>query len=401
MTSNGPRPLDGIRVLDVSNLMAAPMATMYLADFGAEVIKTEHPERGDELRNWGRKRDGVGLFFKVANRNKKAVTLNLSKAGGQDLVRKLVSLCDVVVENYRPGTMERWGLGWDDLSSINPGLVMARVTGYGQTGPYRSQPGFGTLAEAFSGYAALTGFADRPPLLPAFGLGDASTAIHAAFAITAALYHRDANGGKGQVVDLGLYEGLFTLLGPHVVDYDQLSVVQERSGSRIPHVAPRNTFRTADGRWVAIAGATQRTFERICTVLGIEDLLDDERFADNQARVTNVEALDERIQNAISKLPLDEVLSRFAEADAPVGPAYDVAEIFADEHYAARENIVKLDDEELGQIRMQNAVPKLSATPGRVEHAGPPLGAHNADVYEGLLGLDASEFERLQADGAV
>ncbi|MFQ5426093.1 MAG: CaiB/BaiF CoA transferase family protein [Gaiellales bacterium] len=401
MADQSPRPLDGVRVLDLSNLMAAPMAAMYLGDFGADVIKAEHPERGDELRNWGRKRDGVGLFFKVVNRNKKMVTLNLSTQGGQDLARRLASQADVVIENYRPGTMARWGLGWEQLSTINPGLVMAQVTGYGQTGPYSGRPGFGTLAEAFSGCAAITGFADRPPLLPAFGLGDATTAIHAAFAITAALYHRDASGGRGQVVDLALYEGLFTLLGPHVVDYDQLGVVQERHGSRIPHVAPRNTFHTADGHWVAIAGATQRTFERICAVLGIEDVLDDERFADNQARAANAETLDERIQEAIGKLPLDEVLTRFAEAEAPVGPAYDVAGIFADDHYAARENIVRVDDAELGPIRMQNAVPRLSATPGRIDHAGQPLGAHNAEVYEGLLGLGSEDLARLRDEGAI
>ena len=395
------RPLDGVRVLDVSNLMAAPMATMYLADFGAEVIKAEHPQRGDELRQWGRKKDGVGLFFKVANRGKKTITLNLSTEGGQDLVRRFVPKVDVLVENYRPGTMERWGLGWDELSSINPSLVMARVTGYGQTGPYRSRPGFGTLAEAFSGYAAITGYADAPPLLPAFGLGDASTAIHAAFAITMALYHRDAGDGEGQFIDLGLYEGLFTLLGPHVVDYDQAGAVQRRSGSRIPHVAPRNTYQTSDGRWVAIAGATKTTFERICQVLSIEDVLEDPRFADNQLRVANVEALDDRIQVAIGRLTLDEVLERFDEAEAPVGPAHDISGIFEDPQYEARENIVSVADDELGPLRMQSPVPRLSRTPGRIDHAGPPKGAHNSEVYGELLDLTEDDLRELAEAGAV
>lgn len=394
-------PLDGVSVLDLSNLMAGPMATMYLADFGAEVIKTEHPARGDELRQWGRKRDGVGLFFKVTNRNKKTITLNLSTEDGQDLVRRLVPKVDVVVENYRPGTMERWGLGWGELSSIKPGLVMARITGYGQTGPYRSRPGFGTLAEAFSGYASITGYADAPPLLPAFGLGDASTAIHAAFAITMALYHRDTGGGEGQFIDLGLYEGLFTLLGPHVVDYDQVGAVQERSGSRIPHVAPRNTYQTSDGRWVAIAGATTSTFERICQVLSIEDMLEDPRFADNQKRVANVDALDERIQAGIGRLTLDEVLERFAEAEAPVGPAHDISGIFEDPHYEARGNITTVADDELGQLRMQSPVPKLSATPGRISHAGPAKGTHNAEVYGELLGLTEADLHALAEAGVV
>lgn len=394
-------PLAGIRVLDLSNLMAAPMATMYLGDFGADVIKTEHPERGDELRNWGRKKDGVGLFFKVANRNKRTITLNLSLPEGQELARKLAARVDVVAENYRPGTMERWGLGWDDLSAINSGLVMARVTGYGQTGPYSQRPGFGTLAEAFSGYAAITGYADRPPLLPAFGLGDASTAIHTAYAIALALLERERNGGTGQYIDIGLYEGLFTLLGPHVIDYDQLGAVQERAGSRIPHVAPRNTYQTADEKWVAIAGATARTFERICEVLEIEDLLDDPRFATNQDRVANVEALDERIQDAIGRLSLDDVLQRFDEALAPVGPAHDVAGIFEDAHYRERGNITAVDDDELGPVRMQSVVPRLSKTPGSIRHAGPPKGAHNEEVYGELLGLGVDELRALHDAGVV
>ena len=394
-------PLAGVRVLDLSNLMAAPMAAMYLGDFGADVIKAEHPERGDELRNWGRQKDGVGLFFKVANRNKRTITLNLSTPEGQDIARRLAAQVDVVVENYRPGTMERWGLGWEELSRQNPGLVMARITGYGQTGPYSQRPGFGTLAEAFSGYAAITGYADQPPLLPAFGLGDASTAIHAAYAIALALLNRERNDGAGQFIDLGLYEGLFTLLGPHVIDYDQLGAIQERSGSRIPHVAPRNTYRTADEKWVAIAGATARTFQRICEVLEIGDVLDDPRFATNQDRVANVEALDERIQSAIGKLSLDEVLERFDEALAPVGPAHDIAGIFEDAQYRARDNIATIDDDELGPVRMQNVVPRLSETPGSIDHAGPPKGAYNSAVYDELLGLDADELERLSGAGVI
>lgn len=394
-------PLAGIRVLDLSNLMAAPMATMYLGDFGADVIKAEHPERGDELRNWGRKKDGIGLFFKVANRNKRTITLNLSVPEGQEIAKRLAAQMDVVVENYRPGTMERWGLGWEELSAANPGLVMARVTGYGQTGPYSQRPGFGTLAEAFSGYAAITGYADQPPLLPAFGLGDASTAIHTAYAISLALLERERNGGAGQYIDIGLYEGLFTLLGPHVIDYDQLGAIQERAGSRIPHVAPRNTYQTSDGKWVAIAGATARTFERICEVLELSDVLDDPRFATNQDRVASVEALDERIQDAIGRLALDEVLERFDEALAPVGPAHDVAGIFEDPHYRERENIATVADQELGPLRMQSVVPRLSATPGEIRHAGPPKGLYNDEVYGELLGLRGDELDGLRESGAI
>jgi formyl-CoA transferase len=390
-------PLAGVRVLDLSNLLAAPMATMYLADFGADVVKVEHPVRGDELRNWGLARDRVGLFYKMVNRNKRLVTLDLASERGRELCLRLAREVDVVVENFRPGTLRRWGLGPDELRAANPRLVVARVTGYGQTGPYAHRPGFGTLAEAFSGYAAMSGFADRPPLLPAFGLGDATTAIHVAFGIMLALYHRDARGGEGQEVDAGLYEGLFTLLGSHVVDHDQLGVVPQRLGSRLPFVAPRNTYRTADGAWVAIAGATQATFERIARTLGIEHVLDDPDLADNRARVENVEKLDAEIQAAVERFPLAELLRLFDDAAAPVGPAYDVSQIFEDPHYAARGNVASVPDEELGELRMQSPVPRLTRTPGRIAHAAPPKGAHNREIYCGLLGLSEDELAELAA----
>ena len=396
-----PPPLRGVRVLDLSNLLAGPLATMYLADFGAEVVKVEHPERGDEMRNWGNEKNGVGLFFKMINRNKRVITLNLGTLQGQELLRRMVADFDVAVENFRPGTLERWGIGFEDLRRLNHGLIMARITGYGQTGPYAGRPGFGTLAEAFSGFAYITGFPDRPPLLPGFGLGDASTAIHAAFGIMLALYHREVNGGSGQYIDLGLYEGLFTLLGSFVLDYDQLGVVQERAGSRLPFLSPRNTYRTADGAWVVIAGGTPRTFERIARALEIEHVLGDPRFADNHLRIENAQALDAEIQGAVGRLTFAEVLQRFDEAEAPAGPAYSVRQIFEDPHYRARENITTVPDDELGPIRMQNVVPRLSETPGRIEHAGPPRGRHNREIYMGQLGLTESELEELARGGVI
>jgi len=399
--TDGALPLAGVRVLDLSNLLAAPLATMYLADFGADVIKVEHPARGDELRNWGLARDGVGLFFKMVNRNKRLVTLDLKSERGRELCLALARGADVVVENFRPGTLEGWRLGPDDLRAANPRLVIARVTGFGQTGPYAHRPGFGTLAEAFSGYAAMSGFPDRPPLLPAFGLGDSTAAIHAAFGIALALYHRDARGGEGQVIDVALYEGLFTLLGSHVVDHDQLGVVPQRRGSRLAFVAPRNTYRTADGAWVAIAGATQATFERVARTLGIEHVLDDPDLADNRARVANVEKLDAVIQAAVERFSLDELLRLFDDASAPVGPAYDVAQIFRDPQYAARGNIAAVADDDLGELRMQAPVPKLTGTPGRIAHAAPRKGAHNRDVYGGLLGLGDAELAELAGEGVI
>lgn len=388
-------------MLDLSNLLAAPMATMYLGDFGAEVIKAEHPIRGDELRRWGNRRGDVGLFFKVLNRNKRLITLDLKAPRGQDLVRRLAAECDVVVESYRPGTLERWGIGYEQLSAINAGLIMLHVSGFGRTGPWSQRPGFGTLAEAFSGYAHITGFPDRPPLLPSFGLGDTSTGVLAAFAVMLTLYHRDLGGGPGQEIDLGLYEGLFTMLGPQVIDYDQLGITQERCGSRLPFVSPRNTYQTADGAWIAIAGSTQGTFERIMRALDCESLLSDPRFADNHRRIENAEALDVELQHAVGEWTLAEVLDVFERMEAPVGPVYDIAQIFEDPHYRARENIVAIPDPELGEVRMQNVVPRLSQTPGRITHAGLRKGAYNLEVYGGLLGLGAEELAGLRAEGVI
>jgi crotonobetainyl-CoA:carnitine CoA-transferase CaiB-like acyl-CoA transferase len=380
-------PLAGIRVLELANHLAAPSASMYLADFGAEVIKIERPGEGDELRRWGHRKDGVGLYFKVINRGKRSVTADLRTPLGAEIVKRLVVDADVVVENYRPGTLARWGLDYDVLSGINPRVVMLKVSGFGQTGPYRERPGFGTLAEAFSGCAHITGHADGPPLLPAFGLGDASTGLMSAFLTLVALRERDRSG-RGQVVDLGLYEALFTLLGPQVVNLDQLGIVQQRDGSRLPFVAPRNTFRTRDGRWVAIAGATQATFERMCTALDVEALARDPRFVDNANRIRNAPALDAVLQAVIDGIDYDDLMTRFGQADAAAAPVNDVAMTMADPQVVARENVATVHDEELGgPVRMQNVVGRLSRTPGRIRRAGPRLGEHNREILVGRLGL--------------
>ena len=393
------RPLDGVRVLDLSNLLAGPMTTMFLADFGADVIKVEHPEHGDELRGWGHSKDDVGLYFKVLNRNKRLVSLNLSRTRGRELAAELAAGCDVVVEAFRPGTMARWGLDYATLSERNPGLIMAHISGYGQTGPLSHRPGFGTIAEAFSGFAAITGYEDAP-LLPPFGLADASTAIFTAFGIVLALRQRDRTG-DGQELDAALYEGLFTLLGPHVIDYDQLGIVARREGSRLAFVSPRNTFQTADGEWIAIAGSTQATFERLARGFGRGHLIDDPRFATNRRRMEHAEELEAELGEAIAAAPLEEVLRILDEAAAPGGPVLDAAGIFAHPHYAARENIVTLEDEELRQVRMQAVAPRLSRSPGCIEHPGRQRGADNAAVYGDLLGLSAAELEALRADGVI
>ena len=389
-----PMALSGIRVADISNFLAAPMASMFLGDYGAEVVKVEHPSRGDEMRFWGENKKGVGLYYKVINRNKKSVTADLRTPIGVEIVKRLVRTADVVIENYRPGTLEKWGLGYDVLSEINSRLVMLRITGFGQTGPYSHKPGFGTLAEAFAGAAHITGFPDRPPLLPAFGLGDSTAGLAGAFLTMVALFERERHGGRGQVVEFAIYEPLLTLLGPQVVNYDQLGLVQERSGSRLPFTAPRNTYRTRDGKWVAIAGSAQSIFERICRALERPALIADERFRDNRIRMENAAALDAELQSAIERFDLDALIRRFEQHEAAVAPVNSVAQIFADPHYAARQNITAVPDEELGgPLRMQNVVGNFSRTPGAIRRAGPRLGEHNREVLVEELGFSEAELK--------
>jgi crotonobetainyl-CoA:carnitine CoA-transferase CaiB-like acyl-CoA transferase len=391
--TEAPQPLSGIRVIDLASFLAAPLASMFLADFGASVVKVERPGTGDESRFWGNDKNGVGLYYKVINRNKKSVTADLRTPFGVEVVKRLVKNADVVCENFRPGTLERWGLGWDVLSEINPGLVMLRVSGFGQTGPHSPRPGFGTLAEAYAGFAYINGDPDRPPILPAFGLADSTTGLMGAYLVMVALAGRAVNGGKGQAIDLAIYEPLFTLLGPQAINFDQLGIVQERTGSRHSFTAPRNCYRTKDGRYVAIAGAAQSTFERMCVALEVPHIPSDPRFKDNRLRMQNNDQLDPLIQEAVGRFALDEVMRRFTEAEAAVAPVNSIDQIFDDPHFAARENIVAVEDDELGgPVRFQNVAGKLSATPGRIRHAGPRLGESNREILLGELGFTEAEL---------
>ena len=391
--SHPPQPLDGVKVVDIANFLAGPIASMFLADFGADVVKVERPGTGDELRFWGNDKDGVGLMYKMVNRNKRSVTADLRTPLGVEIVKRLTSDADIVIENYRKGTLERWGLGYDVLSEINPGLIMLRVTGFGQTGPNSHRPGFGTLAEGYSGYAYITGYPDRPPLLPGFGLADDSAGLMGAFLAMVALQYKNRSS-KGQVIDMAIYEPLFTLLGPQVVDFDQLGIVQERNGSRLPFTAPRNTYRTKDDKWVSISGSAQSTFERMCKALKVTELVSDPRFLDNRLRIHNAIALDEALQAAIEKFDRDGLIDLFDEFDAAAAPCNSIAEIFKDPHYKARENIVSVEDEELGgPIRMQNVVGKLSRTPGAIRNAGPKLGSSNRSILINRLGFNEAELK--------
>jgi crotonobetainyl-CoA:carnitine CoA-transferase CaiB-like acyl-CoA transferase len=390
--------LAGLRVLDVSTLFAGPLAATMLGDFGAEVIKIEHP-KGDPVRYHGASKDGVGLWGKVVGRNKRGITLYLGSPEGQDVFRRLVASADVVVENFRPGTLERWGLGYDELSRINPGLVLVRVTGFGQFGPYSGRPGFGTLAEAMSGFAAITGEPDGPPTLPPFGLADGISALAAAFATMTALRARETTG-RGQVVDLAIIEPILTLLGPQPTVYDALGQVQQRTGNRSANNAPRNTYRTRDGRWLAVSTSAQSIAERVMHLVGRPEFVDEPWFASGAERAQHADELDEAVGSWIAERDRDEVVRAFEEAHAAVAPIYDVRDVLADPQFNALGSLVRVPDPELGSVLMQNVLFRLSETPGEIRSAGPSIGQHTEEVL-GELGIGPDEVAELRRKGAV
>ncbi|GGV82280.1 MULTISPECIES: CaiB/BaiF CoA transferase family protein [Streptomyces] len=390
--------LAGIKVLDIATLFAGPLAATLLADFGADVTKIEHP-KGDPVRSHGASKDGVGLWWKMLSRNKKAVTLYLGSPEGQDIFRRMVADADVVIENFRPGTLERWGLGYDTLSEINPRLVLARVTGFGQRGPYAQRPGFGTLAEAMSGFAAITGQPDGPPTLPPFGLADGISALTAAFGIMTALHARERTG-RGQVLDLAIIEPMITLLGPQAIAYDQLGELQPRTGNRSVNNAPRNIYRTKDGSWVAVSTSAQSIAERVMRLVGHPEYVDEPWFASGAERARHADELDEAVGSWIAERTRSEVVAAFEEAQAAVAPIYDMRDIFEDPQFQALETITTVEDEELGTIRFQNVPFRLSDTPGAVRWPGPRKGRDTAEVL-GRYGVSADELAALAERGIV
>ncbi|WP_210576066.1 CaiB/BaiF CoA-transferase family protein [Streptomyces sp. GESEQ-4] len=392
-------PLTGLRVLDLATLFAGPLAATLLGDFGAEVIKVEHPTKPDPARGHGPAKDGVGLWWKLLGRNKRTITLDLSKPGGRTTLLRLAATADVVIENFRPGTLEKWDLGWPELSAANPRLVLTRVTGFGQFGPYAHRPGFGTLAEAMSGFAAITGEPDAPPTLPPFGLADSIAGLATSYAVMTALAARDRTGA-GQVVDMALIEPILTVLGPQPTWYDQLGYVQERTGNRSANNAPRNTYRTADGTWVAVSTSAQSVAERVLRLVGRPDLIDEPWFATGADRASHSDVLDEAVGTWIAERPRAEVLAAFEKAEAAVAPIQDVRDVLTDPQYQALGTITTVDDPELGPLRMQNVLFRLSETPGAIRWPGRPHGADTEQVLT-ELGLTATELEALREEGAV
>ena len=393
---NGQGPLAGLTVVEAGTMISAPTAGRLLADFGATVIKIEYPNGGDHSRLFGPQKDGTGLWWKYIGRNKHSVTLDLKNKDGKAVFHDLITEADVLLENFRPGTLERWGIGYESLSELNSDLVMLRISGYGQDGPYATKPGFGTLAEAMSGFASLNGFPDRPPLLPPTGLADNLAGLFGAFSVMYAVYNRDVNGGEGQFIDVSLIEPILNILGPQPLRYDQLGEIEERTGNRSTNSAPRNVYETADGQYVALAGSAQPLAMRIFDAIERPELKDDPRFVTNEKRVENYDELDAIIGDWVADHTRTEVLDAFDRHDATLAPVYDISDIVTDEHYLEREAIVRVDDEELGDALIQNVFPKFSRTPGGIDHLGPKLGEHNEEVYRELLGYDEQMMNELR-----
>jgi len=392
-------PLDGLRILDLSGIISGGYATMQLADFGADVVTVEHPDREDPIRDWPPKVGGTSLWWKSLGRNKRCVTLDLSTDEGRDLALDLAERADAVIENFRPGTLEKWNLGPEALHDVNEELVVVRISGYGQTGPKSDRPGFGTVAEAISGFAHVNGRPDRKPLLPPISLADMVAGLFAVQSLMFALYERH-HSGEGQVVDVSLYEAMFRLFPGEVERYDRLGEVRKRQGNHHPNAAPRNVYETADG-YVALSASAESIFERLCAAIGHPDLAEDERFATNAARVEHADELDGYIEAWTRERTTEAAIETLEDAGAVVAPIYDMGDVFADEQYRARDDIVEVDDEDVGPTKTQTTVPTFSRTDGAVDHLGPRHGEHNEGVFVEELGLSKAELAALRDDDVV
>ena len=391
-------PLHDIRILDLSRLVAGNMLTHTLADFGAEVIKIERPGVGDDLRNW--RVDGVSTHWKIYARNKKSLTLDLRQSQGREILLKLAESAQVLVENFVPGTLERWRLGPEQLHQRNPDLIIARVSGWGQTGPYRDKPGFGSLVEAMSGFAAMTGFPDRPPVLPPLALADMIAGLSGAMAVLSALRAREIGGQLGQVIDLSLFEPIFSTLGPQALNYQLTGEAPQRMGSRTAITAPRNVYECKDGRFVALSASMQGMAEQLFRAIGRPELINDPRFRTNTDRVKNNDELDAIVAEFMAAHDQEECLRIFSEAQVTVGPVCDIAQLMNHPYVQGREVLASVPDPELGDIPMHNVTPRLTGTPGAIRSPAPELGQHNTELLT-ELGLSDVEVEQLGRDGVI
>ncbi|HEY9445637.1 MAG TPA: CaiB/BaiF CoA-transferase family protein [Burkholderiales bacterium] len=396
----GQGPLAGLKVIELGTLIAGPLCARILAEFGADVIKIEAPGGGDQLRQWRKMYEGTSLWWYVQARNKKSVTVNLREPDGQEIVRRLARDADIVIENFRPGALEKWNIGWGELSAINPRLIMVRLSGYGQDGPYRDRPGFGVVGEAMGGMRYVTGYPDRPPVRLGVSIGDSVAALHGVIGAMMALHHRNVNGGRGQVVDVALYESIFNLMESLIPEYDVLGFKRERAGNALPGITPSNTYATRDGKFVIIGANNDAIFKRLMTVMGRADLAHDETLATNAGRVPRAAELDQAIEAWTRTHPLDDVLAALDAADVPAGRVYDAEDILRDPHYAARRMIEQWRLPDGTSMKIPAVVPRLTDTPGGTRWIGPALGEHN-DAVLGALGYDDAQRADLKRRGVI
>jgi crotonobetainyl-CoA:carnitine CoA-transferase CaiB-like acyl-CoA transferase len=396
------KPLDGIKILELGNLVAAPFAGKILSEFGAEVIKVEEPTKGDPLRSWRVMHNNTSVWWYVQSRNKKSITVNMRDSEGQQIIKQLAEKVDVVLENFKPGTLEKWGLGLEDLQKINPSLIMTRVSGYGQTGPYREKPGFGSVAEAIGGLRYLTGYPDLPPVRVGIALGDLVAGLYAVIGTLMALRARDEDAEKkGQLVDVALYESVFSLLEGILPEYDLTGVVRERTGSTLPGIAPSNTYECADGNHLVIGGNGDKIFQRLMTAIGREDLANNPIYSSNQGRADNVDFIDATIEEWTKRHSLREAQQILDEVSVPVGPIYGIKEIVEDEQYKARDMLQEIELPDGKKVLVPGIVPKLSETPGEIKWSGPSLGEHNEEIYTEFMNFSFEKFKKLKEQGVI
>lgn len=397
---NSPLPLKGVKVLEIGTLIAGPYAASVLAQFGAEVIKIESPEEGDPLRKWRKLHEGTSLWWYSQSRNKKSVTLNLKSEKGQQIVRDLVKDADILIENFRPGTLEGWGLGWEDLSKVNPNLIMLRVSGYGQTGPYHQRPGFAAIAESMGGLRNLVGYPDRPPVRVGVSIGDTLASLYGVIGALIAMHHLKSNNGTGQFIDVALYEAVFGVMESLIPEYAEFEYVRQRTGATLPGISPSNTYSCRDGRYVIIAGNGDSIYKRLMHAIGRSDLAEDPRLARNDGRVQHNDLIDDAISQWTLQHDLEHVLAVLDQAAVPSSRVYDAADIYQDPHYRARDMIQRFTLPDGEPIDLPGVVPKLSATPGKTTWVGPKLGEHTDEVLA-TIGIDAQQVAELRGQGVI
>ena len=395
------KPLTGLKVLEIGQLLAGPFCGSYLAGFGAEVIKIEKPKTGDPLRQWRKIHKGTSLWWLSMARNKKSITLDMTNTKGQEIAKKLAEKVDILVENFKPGTMEKWGMGYEELKALNQGIIMVRVSGYGQTGPNSARPGFANVLEGFGGLRYMSGYPDRPPVRTGLSLGDTLSGLHAALGALTAVYHRDVNGGTGQIVDVAIYESIFNMMESSLAEFDKFGHIRERTGAKLEGIVPTSTYPTKDGKFIIIGGNGDSIYRRLMTKIGRSDLAEHPEMQDNIGRVKHEAEIDQAITDWTLSQTYEDAYQTMVEADVPSGPVYSIADIAKDEQYKARGIFETVEIEAGDKVKIPAVLPKLTETPGGTDWIGPKLGEHNEEIYRGFLEMTQAEFEDLIAEEII